>query len=177
MKPLYYATIVLTALALTAGEAEAKRRKRVDVPAPVPAVAALIPDEINHLLVSIYHSRYNQIEADGKRAQRDYTDRLKHCTGELVALDFCSKVRVSELERAAAAPQRDLDEWTLDYSIVSGLSPEKRGELEPLLRRYKTDCADRRGKTKTAYCQELGVGIFDEGAKLSAPAPTDQNSS
>lgn len=170
MNPIYYATMALAALSLSAGDAEAKRRKKVDAPEPVPAVVHLTVDEENRIIAQIYHAHYNSIEGEGKRAKRDYDNRLKNCEGILMALDFCSKERLGELERAVATHSRDIDEWTLDYSIVLGLSPEKKQKLEPLLVHYKTNCIDKRGKQNTAYCQELGADIFEQGTELSAPA-------
>ncbi|HLD72006.1 MAG TPA: hypothetical protein VJA23_00315 [Candidatus Nanoarchaeia archaeon] len=169
MNPLYCATMALTALSLSAGDVEAKRRKTGLSPEPVPAVAVLTADELTHVLANIYNSRYSQLVTDGKRVQRDYQARLKNCIGDLMALDFCSKQRIGELEIAAAVPQRDLDEWTLDYSIICGLTPEKRKQLEPLARHYRTDCIAKRGKAHTTYCLEFGADIFEQGTELSAP--------
>gem|GEM_PF-6978379 len=166
MNPIYYATMALTALSLTAGDAEAKRRRKADTPEPVSAIVHLTTKDEDRLLAQIYSAQYQVLEAEGKKVQRDYNLRINNCGSALMSLDFCDRKRVGELERAVAVHQSALDEWTLDYSIVLGLSPEKKKELDPLLVRYKKECS---GKSSTTYCLEFGADIFERGTELSTP--------
>ncbi len=170
MNPTYYATIALTALSLSAGDAEAKRRRKADIPEPVPAIIHLTTKDEDRLLAQIYSAQYQVLEAEGKKVQRDYDYRINNCDGALISLDFCGNQRVGELERAVALSRSRLDDLTLDYSIVLALSPEKKDRLKPLLVEYKTTCLDKRGKQKTAYCLEFGGNIFEQGTELSTPS-------
>lgn len=167
MNPIYYAAMALTALSLTAGDAEAKIRHSTNFPEPVPAAVPLTVNGENQIIAQIYVFQYKGLEVGSKKAQRDYDYRVNNCEGLLLNLDFCDRKRVGELERAVAVHQSALDEWTLDYSIVLGLSPEKKKELDPLLVRYKKECS---GKSSTTYCLEFGADIFERGTELSAPA-------
>jgi hypothetical protein len=161
MKPLYYAIIGATALALV-GDAYAKRKKEVDTEAPKPKPTVTIDN--GSLMAIIYTSRRASLEEELRKETATKDFYIRTCTNELADNAFCTKDRLGLLYTDVVSTNSELQKLDASFDVIKH-KPSAEYKTAKLLDLYRERCHKKKGKsTNSIFCQELSEAIIEEEA-------------